>query len=181
MAAFQPSSASRPFQPQLHHDHHSFPPLNVPKGADILVPTTRKRSRKKLKMFIITIGLVATTSLALAPWVMAQDNSGETQALATVEYEQVDVYGAIASHPSVQAFRSQVCQARSQVDLANADLLPQISGRLVGGSSLSSHIEKRETNVRRFDDREIDAVISINQKIYDWRQKNGLAIYLITD
>ena len=52
--------------------------------------------------------------------------------------------------------------------MANADLLPQISGRLVGGSSLSSHIEKRETNARRFDDREIDAVISVNQKLYDW-------------
>ena len=148
MAAFQPFSASRPLQPQLHHDHHSLPPLNVPKGADILLPTTRNRPRKKLKMIIITLRLLATKSLALAPWVMADDNSSQTQVLASAEYQETDVYDAITTHPSVQAFRSQVCQARSQVDQANADLLPQISGRLVGGSSLSSHIEKRETNFR---------------------------------
>lgn len=168
MAAFQLFSASRPFQPQLHHDHHSFPPLKVPRGADILTPTRPRKSRKRLKMIIITLGLLATSSLALAPWVMAEDNMSESDALVSAEYQQTDVYDAIATHPSVQAFRSQVCQARSQIDLANADLLPQISGRLVGGSSLSSHIEKRETNARRFDDREIDAVISVNQKLYDW-------------
>ena len=60
LAAFQPFSASRPFQPQLNHDQHSFPPLNVLKGADFLLPTTRKRPRKKLKMIIITLGLLAS-------------------------------------------------------------------------------------------------------------------------
>ena len=123
LAAFHPFSASRPLPPQLHHDHHSLPPLNVPKGADILLPTTRKRPRKKLKMIIITLGLLATTSLALAPWVMAEDNMSESSALAPAEAQDIDVYDAIASHPSVQAFRSQVCQARSQVDLASRQLI----------------------------------------------------------
>ena len=108
MAAFQPFSASRPLQPQLHHNHHNFPPLNVPKGADILLPTTRKRPRKKLKMIINTLGFLATTSLAFAPWVMADDNGSESQVLVSAENQQTDVYDAITSHPSVQAFRSQI-------------------------------------------------------------------------
>ena len=121
-------------------------------------------------MLVLSLGLMASTSLALAPWVMADDMTPDvaTGVAADVQVDQVDVYDAIATHPSVQAYRSQVCQARSQIDLAEADLLPQISGRLVGGSSLSSHIERTETERRRFDNREVDAVISVNQTLYDW-------------
>lgn len=93
-------------------------------------------------MLVLSLGLMASTSLALAPWVMADDMTPEVA--ADVQVDQVDVYDTIATHPSVQAYRSQVCQASSQIDLAEADLLPQISGRLVGGSSLSSHIERAQ-------------------------------------
>ena len=162
MAAFLPILSKRPFQPKSPPEQFKLTPLYVLKGAEIITSTKRRRPMKKTKTFLWALGLTALASLAFAPWVMAQEQP------TAAGVSGPDVYDAIAGHPSVQAYRSQVCQARSQVDLARAGLLPQISGQLVGGSSLSSHIEKRETNVRRFDDREIDAVISVDQTLYDW-------------
>ncbi len=75
---------------------------------------------------------------------------------------------AIFTHPNVARLRDQVCGYYAQVDIARSGKYPQIDLRLNGSSSLSSHIERRETNTRRLDDREVDAVIGMNQQLYDW-------------
>ncbi|MCE2516387.1 MAG: TolC family protein [Alphaproteobacteria bacterium] len=75
---------------------------------------------------------------------------------------------AIESHPAVAGLRAQVCQATSQVDQARASIRPQATFRLNGGVSLTSNIENSEIQPRRFDDKQIDGVFSINQTIYDW-------------
>ena len=61
---------------------------------------------------------------------------------------------AIINHPAVAAAR-----ARPQVDFS-----------LRGGTSLKSRFERRDSNSphsRRFDDEDVDAVIGINQLLYD--------------
>ncbi len=75
---------------------------------------------------------------------------------------------AILTHPNVARLRDTVCGYYAQVDIARSGKYPQVNFRVYGSSSLSSHIETREANSRRLDDREIDAVIGLSQNIYDW-------------
>lgn len=75
---------------------------------------------------------------------------------------------AILTHPNVARLRDTVCSYYAQVDIARSGKYPQVNFRVYGSSSLSSHIETREANSRRLDDREIDAVIGLSQNIYDW-------------
>ena len=86
------------------------------------------------------------------------DQEGATNAAVNV----------IMTHPNVARARAEVCQAASQYDFAAAAAYPQIDLSLRGGSSLASHIEDSATNERRFENREVDAVIGINQLIYDF-------------
>ena len=78
---------------------------------------------------------------------------------------------AIINHPAVAAARARVCQSASQYDLAVARERPQVDFSLRGGTSLKSRFERRDSNSphsRRFDDEDVDAVIGINQLLYDW-------------
>lgn len=75
---------------------------------------------------------------------------------------------AIQNHPSVVGLRAEVCSAVGQIDQAKSRLYPKLDLRLNGGSSLSSKIERPEIQRRRFDDKDIDAVFSVNQTLYDW-------------
>ena len=78
---------------------------------------------------------------------------------------------AIINHPAVAAARARVCQSASQYDLAVARERPQVDFSLRGGTSLKSRFERRDTNSphsRRFDDEDVDAVIGINQLLFDW-------------
>ena len=81
---------------------------------------------------------------------------------------------AIENHPAVAGLRAEVCASTSQIDLAWSRIYPKVDMRLTGGSSLSSNIKQDEgANVndvyrRRFNDKEIDAVFTVNQSIYDW-------------
>ena len=65
---------------------------------------------------------------------------------------------------------ARVCQSASQYDLAVARERPQVDFSLRGGTSLKSRFERRDTNSphsRRFDDEDVDAVIGINQLLFD--------------
>ena len=128
-------------------------------GLPLALPQFRKRS-SLVKPTAILCSLALLIVQVIAAPVLAAEDTGADQPR--------DVYAAIYNHPAVAVQRSQACQALSQVDLAKADIRPQLSARLVGGSSLSSHIERRETHVRRFDDREIDGVLTLEQTLYDW-------------
>ena len=53
---------------------------------------------------------------------------------------------------------------------------PQVDFSLRGGTSLKSRFERRDTNSphsRRFDDEDVDAVIGINQLLFDWGVVDG--------
>ena len=78
---------------------------------------------------------------------------------------------AIINHPAVAVARARVCQSASQYDVAVARERPQVDFSLRGGTSLKSRFEQRDANSphsRRFDDEDIDAVIGINQLLFDW-------------
>ncbi|MGC6484676.1 MAG: TolC family protein [Candidatus Puniceispirillales bacterium] len=75
---------------------------------------------------------------------------------------------AIINHPNVALARANVCRARSSYDLALAGERPQVDFSLRGGTSLKSRFEQDTTRSRRFDDEDVDAVISLNQLLYDW-------------
>ncbi|XDZ65845.1 TolC family protein [Alphaproteobacteria bacterium LSUCC0684] len=75
---------------------------------------------------------------------------------------------AVIGHPNVSAARANICSAASNFDLATSRQYPQITFDLQGGSSLSSNITRRDTLSRRFDDDAIDAVVRVNQVLYDW-------------
>jgi len=75
---------------------------------------------------------------------------------------------AVTNHPNVSAARANICTAASNYDLAESREFPQITFDLQGGSSIASNFERRKTLSRRFDDDAIDAVIRVNQVIYDW-------------
>lgn len=117
-----------------------------------------------------TCGMVLSTALVLSMLsaeVSAMSDAADAEP-EKVELDQDAVRKAIQNHPAVTGLRTQVCQASSQIDLAKAGIYPKVNLRLDGGSSLSSHIERDEVNRRRFEDRDIDAVISVNQPLYDW-------------
>lgn len=106
---------------------------------------------------LLTI-LAVSTSVGGAPIALAQQSdAGLPPAIE-----------AVVSHPSVAAARARICSTASQYDQARSQELPQVDLGLGGSSSLSSHVETRETESRRLDDREVDAVIGIDQVIYDW-------------
>jgi len=128
-------------------------------GLPLALPQFRGRS-PVVKPTAILCSLALLIAQVFAAPVFAAEDTGANRPR--------DVYAAIHNHPAVAVQRSRACQALSQVDLARADIKPQLSARLVGGSSLSSHIERRETHVRRFDDREIDGVLTLEQTLYDW-------------
>ena len=113
MAAFLPILSKRPFQPKSPPDQFKLTPLYVLKGAEIITSTKRRRPMKKTKTFLWALGLTALASLAFALWVMAQEQP------TAAGVSGPDVYDAIAGHPSVQAYRSQVCQARKLASLEN--------------------------------------------------------------
>ena len=75
---------------------------------------------------------------------------------------------AVANHPGVLGFRALICEANSQIDQAYALNRPQVQMTFNGGSVLKSKVERPETQLRRFDNEDIDAVISVTQPIYDW-------------
>ena len=75
---------------------------------------------------------------------------------------------AIITHPNIARLRAQICQHYAQADIARAGKYPQVDLRILGGTSLKSKFRRQETQIRRFDDREIDAVIGIRQNVYDW-------------
>lgn len=100
--------------------------------------------------------MVAATPLAV-PFLVsanAQDDSAARQAIIT--------------HPNIARLRADICQLYAQADIARSGKYPQVDLRVVGGTSLTSKIKSEETRRRRFDDREIDAVIGLRQNVYDW-------------
>lgn len=85
-----------------------------------------------------------------------------------IEPRHPEVIEAVINHPSVAGARARICGAASQYDRARSQELPQIDLSLRGSSSISSHIERAETQGRRLDDKEVDAVIGLNQVLFDW-------------
>lgn len=75
---------------------------------------------------------------------------------------------AIINHPNVAQARANICRARSNYDLAVSGERPKIDFSLQGGSSLKSHFEQDDTRRRRYEDEDVDAVVSLNQLLYDW-------------
>ena len=128
-------------------------------SLSILSRMPPRKRWKKIRLCIYAGVLSAGILLTLAPYVMAQDNATP---------EKINIYRSIENHPTVAAIRSQVCQARSQIDQSRAVLRPQFTGQITGGSSLKSNIETQETYQRRFDNTEIDAVLTLRQILYDW-------------
>jgi len=94
--------------------------------------------------------------------------ASESEILAGTNATADRAVAAVVSHPNVAAARANICSAASNFDLAESRQYPQVSVDLQGGSTLSSNIKRRETLSRRFDDDAIDAVVRVNQVLYDW-------------
>ena len=117
----------------------------------------KRKSRRQNASGVVLL----TTSILLSA---AAPTMAETDTTIVTESAR----SAIQNHPSVVGLRAEVCSAVSQIDRAKSGLYPKVDLRLNGGSSLSSKIERQEVQRRRFDDKDIDAVVSINQTLYDW-------------
>ena len=81
---------------------------------------------------------------------------------------QPEAIQAVINHPTVASARAEVCSAASRFDRARSRQFPQVSANLSGASSLSSNVDTLETQSRRIEDNDIDAVISLRQTLFDW-------------
>ena len=79
-------------------------------------------------------------------------------------------FASIQGHPAVTAMRAEICQAASQFDIARAGRLPQIGFTMTGGKPLSGNTHRRDVKTCAYDDGDqaLDAVIRLNQTVYDW-------------